>query len=142
MMKGKVNEELKKHFKPEFLNRVDDIIVFPQLKKEELLQIVDLFIGRLNDRLGDRDLSIELSVPAKEKLIEIGYDPTLGARPLRRAISVEIEDQLSERILRGEVTAGQRISVDVDDDGHFTFTVIDGEGPQPEQGKVEATQVL
>jgi ATP-dependent Clp protease ATP-binding subunit ClpC len=142
MMKGKVNEELKKHFKPEFLNRVDDIIVFPQLKKEELLQIVDLFIGRLNNRLGDRDLSIELSVPAKEKLIEIGYDPTLGARPLRRAISVEIEDQLSERILRGEVTAGQRISVDVDDDGHFTFTVIDGEGPQPEQGKVEATQVL
>ncbi|MFU0805592.1 MAG: ATP-dependent Clp protease ATP-binding subunit [Pseudoclavibacter caeni] len=142
MMKGKVNEELKKHFKPEFLNRVDDIIVFPQLKREELLQIVDLFIGRLNDRLGDRDLSIELSVPAKEKLIEIGYDPTLGARPLRRAISVEIEDQLSERILRGEVTAGQRISVDVDDDGHFTFTVIDGEGPQPEQGKVEATQVL
>jgi ATP-dependent Clp protease ATP-binding subunit ClpC len=142
MMKGKVNEELKKHFKPEFLNRVDDIIVFPQLKKEELLQIVDLFIGRLNNRLGDRDLSIELSVPAKEKLIEIGYDPTLGARPLRRAISVEIEDRLSERILRGEVTAGQRISVDVDDDGHFTFTVIDGEGPQPEQGKVEATQVL
>ncbi|MCD7101492.1 ATP-dependent Clp protease ATP-binding subunit [Pseudoclavibacter sp. 13-3] len=142
MMKGKVNDELKKHFKPEFLNRVDDIIVFPALDKEELLQIVDLFVKRLNDRLYDRDLRLELSVPAKEKLIEIGYDPTLGARPLRRAISVQIEDQLSERILRGEISAGQKIDVDVDDKNDFTFTVVDGEGPEPEQGKIAATQVL
>ncbi|KAB1644407.1 MULTISPECIES: ATP-dependent Clp protease ATP-binding subunit [unclassified Pseudoclavibacter] len=142
MMKGKVNDELKKHFKPEFLNRVDDIIVFPALDKEELLQIVDLFVKRLNDRLYDRDLRLELSVSAKEKLIEIGYDPTLGARPLRRAISVQIEDQLSERILRGEISAGQKIDVDVDDKNDFTFTVVDGEGPEPEQGKIAATQVL
>lgn len=141
-MKGKVTEELKKHFKPEFLNRVDDTIVFPALKKEELLQIVDLFIARLNDRLLDRDLTVEVSLPAKERLIDIGYDPALGARPLRRAISVQVEDQLSERILRGEITAGQKISIDLDDQSQFTFAVVDGEGPEPEQGKIAASQVL
>ena len=94
-MQGKVKEELKRHFKPEFLNRVDDIIVFPQLDKEELIQIVDLFTRRLGDRLLDRDMTIELSRAAKEKLIEIGFDPALGARPLRRAMQHEIEDRLS-----------------------------------------------
>jgi ATP-dependent Clp protease ATP-binding subunit ClpC len=78
-MRGKVVEELKKHFKPEFLNRVDETIVFPQLNKEELLQIVDLFIKRLSDRLLDRDMTIELALPAKEQLIKIGFDPSLGA---------------------------------------------------------------
>ncbi|PPF80643.1 NDP-hexose 4-ketoreductase [Subtercola sp. Z020] len=126
-MKGKVNEELKKHFKPEFLNRVDDTIVFPQLSKEELLQIVDLFIGRLRDRLMDRDLTIELSVPAKERLIEVGFDPSLGARPLRRAMQNEVEDRLSERILQGELNAGDHISVDFVD-GEFTFAT---RSPEP-----------
>ncbi|RFA10409.1 NDP-hexose 4-ketoreductase [Subtercola boreus] len=126
-MKGKVNEELKKHFKPEFLNRVDDTIVFPQLSKEELLQIVDLFIGRLRDRLLDRDLTIELSVPAKERLIEVGFDPSLGARPLRRAMQNEVEDRLSERILQGELNAGNHINVDFVD-GEFTFKTI---SPEP-----------
>ncbi|WP_261166967.1 ATP-dependent Clp protease ATP-binding subunit [Microbacterium sp. Marseille-Q6965] len=119
-MKGKVDEELKRHFKPEFLNRVDDIIVFPQLSKEELVQIVDLFTKRLNDRLLDRDMTIELSRAAKERLIEIGFDPALGARPLRRAMQHEIEDQLSERILAGTLEAGHHIKVDVAD-GRFTF---------------------
>ncbi|WP_460817110.1 ATP-dependent Clp protease ATP-binding subunit [Microbacterium petrolearium] len=119
-MKGKVDEELKRHFKPEFLNRVDDIIVFPQLSKEELIQIVDLFTKRLNDRLLDRDMTIELSRAAKERLIEIGFDPALGARPLRRAMQHEIEDQLSERILAGTLEAGHHIKVDVED-GRFTF---------------------
>ena len=94
-MQGKVKEELKRHFKPEFLNRVDDIIVFPQLDKEELIQIVDLFTRRLGERLLDRDMTIELTRAAKEKLIEIGFDPALGARPLRRAMQHEIEDRLS-----------------------------------------------
>ncbi|MFY7819324.1 MAG: ATP-dependent Clp protease ATP-binding subunit, partial [Rhodoluna sp.] len=94
-MKGKVNEELKKQFKPEFLNRVDDTIVFPQLKQAELLQIVDLFIKKLGRRLEDRDMTIEISQAAKARLIELGYDPALGARPLRRAVQREIEDQLS-----------------------------------------------
>ncbi|WP_291046487.1 ATP-dependent Clp protease ATP-binding subunit, partial [Herbiconiux sp.] len=120
-MKAKVSEELKKNFKPEFLNRVDDTIVFPQLNKVELLQIVDLFVKRLRDRLLDRDMSIELTVAAKERLIEVGFDPSLGARPLRRAIQHEVEDQLSERILQGELNAGDHIHVDFAD-GKFVFT--------------------
>ncbi|TIH40423.1 ATP-dependent Clp protease ATP-binding subunit [Subtercola vilae] len=126
-MKGKVNEELKKHFKPEFLNRVDDTIVFPQLSKEELLQIVDLFIGRLRDRLMDRDLTIELSLSSKERLIEVGFDPSLGARPLRRAMQNEVEDRLSERILLGELNAGDHIYVDFVE-GEFTFLTT---SPEP-----------
>ena len=120
MMKGKVTEELKKHFKPEFLNRVDDTIVFPQLSKPELLQIVDLFVKQLKDRLLDRDMHIEVSPAARERLSEIGYDPTLGARPLRRAIQREIEDRLSERILGAELLAGDLVKVDLVD-GEFTF---------------------
>jgi ATP-dependent Clp protease ATP-binding subunit ClpC len=80
-MKGKVDEELKRHFKPEFLNRVDDVIVFPQLNKDELRQIVGLFTKRLSERLLDRDMTVELTDAAKDRLIEIGFDPTLGARP-------------------------------------------------------------
>src|SRR3954464_3974964 len=120
-MKGKVQEELKRHFKPEFLNRVDEIIVFPQLNKAELLQIVDLFIKRLSTRLLDRDMTIELELPAKERLIEVGFDPTLGARPLRRAVQHEIEDRLSERILHGELNAGDHVHVDFAH-GEFVFT--------------------
>ena len=119
-MKGKVNEELKRHFKPEFLNRVDDIIVFPQLTKAELVQIVDLFTKRLGERLLDRDMTLELSLPAKEKLIEIGFDPALGARPLRRAMQREVEDRLSEKILHGELDAGDHVKVSVEN-GEFTF---------------------
>jgi ATP-dependent Clp protease ATP-binding subunit ClpC len=119
-MKGKVNEELKRNFKPEFLNRVDDIIVFPQLNKEELVQIVDLFTKRLGERLLDRDMTIELSLAAKERLIEIGFDPSLGARPLRRAMQHEVEDRLSEKILHGELTSGDHVKVDAKD-GEFLF---------------------
>jgi ATP-dependent Clp protease ATP-binding subunit ClpC len=119
-MKGKVKEELKRHFKPEFLNRVDDIIVFPQLSKPELIQIVDLFTKRLGDRLLDRDMTIELSSAAKERLIEIGFDPALGARPLRRAMQHEVEDRLSERILHGQLQTGDHIKVDVAE-GEFVF---------------------
>ena len=120
-MRGKVIEELKKNFKPEFLNRVDDTIVFPQLSEVELLQIVDLFIKRLSDRLMDRDMTIELTTAAKEQLIKIGFDPTLGARPLRRAIQREVEDQLSEHILQGELNAGDHVHVDYVDE-KFVFT--------------------
>ncbi|MEN9750972.1 MAG: hypothetical protein RLZZ600_19 [Actinomycetota bacterium] len=120
-MRGKVNEELKKHFKPEFLNRVDDIIVFPQLNKEELRQIVDLFGKRLSDRLLDRDMTLEITQAAKDRLIEIGFDPALGARPLRRAIQREVEDKLSEKILQGELNAGDHVHVDLVDN-EFVFT--------------------
>ncbi|MCW3492736.1 ATP-dependent Clp protease ATP-binding subunit [Microbacterium sp. SSM24] len=119
-MKGKVNEELKRNFKPEFLNRVDDIIVFPQLDKDELRQIVGLFTKRLGERLLDRDMTVELSDAAKDKLIDIGFDPALGARPLRRAMQREVEDRLSEKILHGELNPGDHVKVDVEN-GEFAF---------------------
>lgn len=125
-MKGKVNEELKKNFKPEFLNRVDDVIVFPQLSREELLLIVDLFVNRLQLRLDDRDLKLTLTTSAKEKLIELGYDPTMGARPLRRAVQREIEDSISERILTGYIGNSQDILVDYLDD-EFSFVAASRE---------------
>ncbi|BDS49596.1 ATP-dependent Clp protease ATP-binding subunit [Rhodoluna sp. KAS3] len=121
IMKGKVNEELKKNFKPEFLNRVDETIVFPQLTKPELVQIVDLFIKRLGVRLEDRDMTISVTQAAKDRLIEIGFDPALGARPLRRAVQREIEDRLSEKIMHGEVKNASDLEVDFVD-GEFVFT--------------------
>jgi ATP-dependent Clp protease ATP-binding subunit ClpC len=136
-MRGKVVEELKKHFKPEFLNRVDETIVFPQLSQDELLQIVDLFIKRLSIRLMDRDLTIELTEPAKKRLIEIGWDPSLGARPLRRAVQHEIEDALSEKILHGELDAGDHVHADFID-GAFVFTTTKAELTEKEPVEIEA----
>ncbi|MBN9158795.1 MULTISPECIES: ATP-dependent Clp protease ATP-binding subunit [unclassified Microbacterium] len=130
-MKGKVDEELKRNFKPEFLNRLDDVIVFPQLNKDELRQIVGLFTKRLSDRLLDRDMTVELTDAAKDRLIEIGFDPTLGARPLRRAMQREVEDQLSEKILHGELNPGDHVHVDAVD-GTFVFTT----GPRGEKVSV------
>jgi ATP-dependent Clp protease ATP-binding subunit ClpC len=126
-MKAKVGEELKSHFRPEFLNRVDDIIVFHQLLREEIFTIVDLMIAKVDDRLKDRDMSIELRPEAKDLLSQRGYDPVLGARPLRRTIQREIEDSLSEKILFGELRPGQIVIVDVEGSGEtakFTFTGV------------------
>jgi ATP-dependent Clp protease ATP-binding subunit ClpC len=120
MMKAKVNEELKRSFRPEFLNRVDETIVFPQLSQSELLQIVELFITRLGVRLEERDLTLELTSRAKERLMEIGYEPALGARPLRRAVQREIEDKISEQILQGELKNSSHIKVDFEN-GEFVF---------------------
>ena len=124
-MKTKVNEELKQHFRPEFLNRVDDVVVFPQLSQDEIVQIVDLMIAKLEERLKDKDMGIELTPAAKNLLATKGYDPVLGARPLRRTIQRDIEDALSEKILYGELHAGQIVLVDVEGEGpgaRFTFT--------------------
>jgi ATP-dependent Clp protease ATP-binding subunit ClpC len=124
-MKAKVSDELKSHFRPEFLNRIDDVIVFHQLTKEQIITIVDLMIVNLDERLKVKDMGIELTQGAKDLLAARGYDPLLGARPLRRTIQREIEDPLSERILFGELKAGEIIVVDVDGDGPdatFTFT--------------------
>jgi len=123
-MKAKVGDELKTHFRPEFLNRIDDIIVFHQLTKPEIIQIVDLMITNLDDRLKAKDMGIELTTAAKELLAARGYDPLMGARPLRRTIQREIEDNLSEKILFGELKAGEIIVVDVvgeGSDAKFTF---------------------
>jgi ATP-dependent Clp protease ATP-binding subunit ClpC len=124
-MKAKVSDELKSHFRPEFLNRIDDVIVFHQLTKEQIISIVDLMIANLDDRLKAKDMGIELTQGAKDLLAARGYDPLLGARPLRRVIQREIEDALSERILFSELKAGEIIVVDADGDGPdatFTFT--------------------
>ena len=123
-MKGKVQDELKNHFRPEFLNRIDDVIVFHQLTRDQIIQIVDLMIANLDDRLKAKDMGIELTQAAKDLLAARGYDPLLGARPLRRVIQREIEDSLSERILFGELKAGEIIVVDVEGEAaeaRFTF---------------------
>ncbi|THJ65147.1 ATP-dependent Clp protease ATP-binding subunit [Arthrobacter echini] len=123
-MKAKVQEELKQHFRPEFLNRVDDTVVFPQLTQDEIVQIVDLFVERLGKRMADQGMTLELTPAAKVLLATRGYDPAMGARPLRRTIQREIEDQLSEKILFGEIIAGEHIEVDVEGEGvdaRFTF---------------------
>ena len=113
-MKLKVNEELKQHFRPEFLNRLDDVIVFHQLTRPEILQIVDLMATSLDDRLKDKDMGLILTDQAKELLVDKGYDQSLGARPMRRTIQREIEDVLSEKILFGELTAGNLVVVGVE----------------------------
>ena len=123
-MKAKVIDELKQHFRPEFLNRVDDTIVFPQLSRAEIVQIVDLEIAKLDKRLKDKDMGLVLTDGAKNLLAVKGYDPVLGARPLRRTIQREIEDMLSERILFGELKSGEIVTVDATGEGKedtFTF---------------------
>ena len=123
-MKAKVAEELKQHFRPEFLNRVDDTIVFPPLTKPEIARIVDLMIAKLAKRMEAQDMRLQLTDEARELLADVGFDPVLGARPLRRAIQREIEDALSERILFGELQPGQVVTVGVSGEGKdrkFTF---------------------
>ncbi len=139
-----VNSKLKDHFKPEFLNRVDNVVVFPQLTQDEIIAIVDLMIARLDERMRDKDMAIELTDAAKKLLAEKGYDPVLGARPLRRAIQRDIEDHLSEKILFGELTAGQLVKVDAigsGDMGEFTFEGIDRDDlaePRDPKPKIKA----
>jgi ATP-dependent Clp protease ATP-binding subunit ClpC len=129
-MKNKVNEELKQHFRPEFLNRVDDTIVFHQLSEDNIVEIVDLMIGRVDVQMKNRDMAIELTSDAKKLLAKKGYDPVLGARPLRRTIQREIEDILSEKILYGELQAGQIVVVDAEADPDATVTK---DNPEPQR---------
>ena len=115
-MKEKVTESLKEHFRPEFLNRVDEVIVFHELSKSEVTEIVDLMVARVTVQLESQGMGLEVTVDAKHHLADKGYDPELGARPLRRAIQRLVEDPLSERLLLKEFKAGQIIVVDVEDD--------------------------
>ena len=115
-MKQKVNDELKNHFRPEFLNRIDDTIVFHQLSEDNILQIVDIMIRRIETQLRNKDMMLELTDNAKRWLAKKGWDPVMGARPLRRTIQREIEDSLSERILFNELKAGQTVLVDCEGD--------------------------
>jgi len=115
-MKQKVNDELKQHFRPEFLNRIDDTIVFHQLTEAEILTIVDNYVGRIEGQLKNKDMGIELTDQAKVWLAKKGWDPVMGARPLRRTIQREIEDALSEKILFNDLRPGQIVVIDVDGD--------------------------
>ena len=131
-MKEKVNQALKAHFRPEFLNRIDDTIVFHELTRAEVILIADLFVARLREQLAVQGLGLELSASAQNFLAEKGYDPELGARPLRRAIQQYVEDVLSEKILFKEFRVGQTIVVDTaegDDGTYLTFEGVEGLPP-------------
>jgi ATP-dependent Clp protease ATP-binding subunit ClpB len=121
LMKESVLTELRHHFRPEFLNRVDDIVVFHSLSEEDLTQILEIQLQRLRARLGERHISIELTPEAAKHLARVGYDPVYGARPLKRAIQKELETPIGRRLLRGEIRDGQRVVVDWEEGG-FTFT--------------------
>tara|TARA_B100001245_G_scaffold68711_1_gene48232 strand:+ start:4234 stop:6714 length:2481 start_codon:yes stop_codon:yes gene_type:complete len=139
-MKDTVNDALKAHFRPEFLNRVDDTIVFHELSRDEVTEIVDLMIARTAEQLRAQGLGLELTDAAKAWLARKGYDPTMGARPLRRAIQRHVEDALSERILYKEFDAGQIIVVDTDEDtDEIVFRSIDGFDPGPVELEDAAT---
>jgi ATP-dependent Clp protease ATP-binding subunit ClpC len=129
-MKAKVHDALKQHFRPEFLNRVDEVIVFHELSKNEVIEIVDLMTRRVSLQLESQGLGLELTPTAKSLLAERGYDPTLGARPLRRAIQQFVEDPLSERILWKEFHVGETVVVDVEAD-EIVFRSVEGLTPPP-----------
>jgi ATP-dependent Clp protease ATP-binding subunit ClpC len=138
-MKQKVTDELKQHFRPEFLNRIDDTIVFHQLTEDEIVEIVDLRLALLDTQMRNKDMGLELTDAAKKLLAKKGYDPVLGARPLKRTIQRELEDALSEKILFGELQAGQIVVVDaepsadgVEKNGTFTFRGEAKPAPVPE----------
>jgi ATP-dependent Clp protease ATP-binding subunit ClpC len=132
-MKDRVMDELKKSFRPEFLNRIDEVIVFHSLTQGDVKEIVDLMMKRVTDQLKAKDLEIELTDAAKTLLAEQGYDPALGARPLRRTIQRLVEDPLSEKLLWKEFRAGQTIIVDARD-GEMVF---EGAGVPPDVPPVE-----
>ncbi|MEY2487995.1 MAG: ATP-dependent Clp protease ATP-binding subunit ClpC [Verrucomicrobiota bacterium] len=126
-MRDKLLEEAKKVFKPEFINRLDDIIVFHQLTREDLLKIVELEVDKVLKRVKAKEVNIELETSAKELLIEKGYDPTYGARPMRRAVERYLEDPFAEELLRGNVKAGDVVHVTAAD-GKLTFRVAEPHG--------------
>jgi ATP-dependent Clp protease ATP-binding subunit ClpC len=134
-MKEKVNDALKLHFRPEFLNRIDDTIVFHELTKEEVTQIVDLMVARVQRQLEGQGLGLELTQEAKYLLADKGYDPQLGARPLRRAIQRMVEDPVSEKLLLKELRAGEIVVVDVEEDENgekvIVFRSVEGFSPPP-----------
>jgi ATP-dependent Clp protease ATP-binding subunit ClpC len=116
-----VNEELKQYFRPEFLNRIDEIIVFRQLTKDEVKEIADILLKEVFNRLAEQGITLSVTERFKDRLVEEGYNPSYGARPLRRAIMRLLEDSLAEEILSGRVQSGHSAVVDVDEDGKVTI---------------------
>ncbi len=123
IMRATVLDELRRQFRPEFLNRVDEIVVFQALSETQLEKIVDIQLGRLRERLVDRRITFDISDSARRHLVKVGYDPVYGARPLKRAVQRELETPLGRRILASEVRDGQNVYVDYDEAaGQLTFT--------------------
>ena len=118
--------ELDRHFRPEFLNRLDEIIIFHSLTREQIIRITDFQLARLESILAERGISIELSAAAKSLLAELGWDPVFGARPLKRAIQKQVQDPLAMAILAGEIREGERVWADVSPDGAGTDLSIGG----------------
>lgn len=132
-MKTRMLDEMKKLFRPEFLNRVDEVIVFHHLKKEEILEISNLYLKRVNEQAKSMGITIELSEAVKDLLVESGYDPNLGARPLRRAVQKLIEDPLSEELLLGSFQAGDEILADLTEDKKVVFRKKESDGLSPKE---------
>ena len=135
-MKNRMLDEMKKLFRPEFLNRVDEVIVFTHLQKEEILRIADLYLKRVNEQAKEMGLTIHLSESVKDLLVNKGYDPNLGARPLRRAVQRYIEDPLSEQLLMGTFKSGDHIMADLDNEGNVFFRKNDVAPGEEEQALV------
>ncbi len=134
-MKDRIMGELKKVFRPELLNRIDEVIVFHKLAREEILEIVDLLLARLREQMAIHDAAIDLTDEAKELLVEKGYDPTMGARPLRRAIQRYIEDPLADFVLGRELEPGSTILIARKNDEEVDITILPGAPPPPEEEK-------
>jgi ATP-dependent Clp protease ATP-binding subunit ClpC len=129
-MKTRVMGDLKKSFRPELLNRIDEIIVFPKLSREEILTIVDLMLNRLRQQMAEHEVTIELTPEAKDLLVDKGYDPAMGARPLRRAIQRFIEDPLADFVLGRSLTPGSTILVARKDDEEVDITLLPPAPPE------------
>jgi ATP-dependent Clp protease ATP-binding subunit ClpC len=141
-MKNRIMGELKKVFRPEFLNRIDEVVVFHKLTKEEIKTIVELLLRRIRESLAERELQLELTEDAKDLLVDKGWDPSMGARPLRRAIQRYIEDPLADFVLRAELTPGATVLVERAPEGsdpEVNLTVVEPKVPAavgggPEEG--------
>jgi ATP-dependent Clp protease ATP-binding subunit ClpB len=124
MSETNIREALRAHFKPEFLNRIDDIIIFKPLGKDEITKIIDIQLGSLRNHLADRKITLELTPAARDEVFREGYDPAFGARPLKRAIQKLLADPLALRILEGDIQAGDHVMADVNRDGELTFQSV------------------
>jgi ATP-dependent Clp protease ATP-binding subunit ClpC len=140
-MKEKILDQTKKAFKPEFLNRLDDLIVFHMLEKNDLEKIVDLEISKVVERLSHKSISVTIDDSAKTLLIEHGYDPQYGARPMRRSVEKHLEDPLAEHLLRGDVKNGDKVTITTDKDGkNLKFKVEEGDPEELEKVAKEAKE--
>jgi ATP-dependent Clp protease ATP-binding subunit ClpC len=139
-MKDRIMGELKKVFRPELLNRIDEVIVFHKLTKDEIKTIVDLMMKRLREQMVEHQAAIELTESARELLVDKGYDPAMGARPLRRAIQRYIEDPLADFVLGRSITPGSTIVVDRKNEEEVELSIVEGPAPEPEKVTVPAEE--